>query len=50
MRVKPDWPEGVLPALDEWLATPQGAAFRVRRELEVYGVSCHPSGFLQRVS
>jgi cephalosporin hydroxylase len=49
MRVKADWPEGVLPALDEWLATPQGSAFRVRRDLEVYGVSCHPSGFLQRV-
>jgi cephalosporin hydroxylase len=49
MRIKQDWPEGVLPALDEWLATPQGSAFRVRRDLEVYGVSCHPSGFLQRV-
>jgi cephalosporin hydroxylase len=49
MRIKPDWPEGVLPALDEWLATPQGSAFRVRRDLEVYGVSCHPRGFLQRV-
>lgn len=49
MRVKDDWPVGVLPALNAWLATPQGAAFRVRRELELYGVSCHPSGFLQRV-
>jgi cephalosporin hydroxylase len=49
MRIKQDWPEGVLPALDEWLATPQGSAFRVRRDLELYGVSCHPSGFLQRV-
>lgn len=50
MRIKDDWPEGVLPALNDWLGTPQGAAFRVRRDLEVYGVSCHPSGFLQRVS
>ena len=50
MRIKPDWPEGVLPALDEWLATPEGSAFRVRRDLEVYGVSCHPRGFLQRAS
>ncbi|HMJ04447.1 MAG TPA: CmcI family methyltransferase [Conexibacter sp.] len=48
MRVKDDWPVGVLPALNDWLATPQGASFRVRRDLEVYGVSCHPSGFLQR--
>jgi cephalosporin hydroxylase len=50
MRVKPDWPEGVLPALNAWLATPQGSAFRIRRDLEVYGVSCHPSGFLQRIA
>lgn len=50
MRIKDDWPAGVLPALDDWLATAQGSAFRVRRELELYGVSCHPSGFLQRVS
>jgi cephalosporin hydroxylase len=50
MRVKPDWPEGVLPALASWLKTAQGARFRVRRDLEVYGMSCHPSGFLQRVA
>jgi cephalosporin hydroxylase len=49
MRIKDDWPVGVLPALDAWLATPQGSGFRVRRDLEVYGVTCHPSGFLQRV-
>ena len=50
MRVKDDWPVGVLPALASWLATEQGSAFRVRRDLELYGISCHPSGFLQRVS
>jgi len=49
MRAKDDWPTGVLPALSAWLATEQGARFRVRRDLEVYGVTCHPSGFLQRV-
>lgn len=49
MRIKDDWPVGVLPALQAWLATPQGGAFRVRRDLELYGISCHPSGFLQRV-
>jgi len=42
------WPRGVLPALGDWLATPAGAGFRVRRDLELYGVTCHPSGFLQR--
>jgi cephalosporin hydroxylase len=49
MRFSDDWPRGVLPALHDWLATPAGAAFRVRRELELYGISCHPEGFLQRL-
>lgn len=47
----PVWPDdirGVRPALDAWLATPEGQRFTVRRDLEIYGVSCHPSGFLQR--
>lgn len=48
MRVDPDWPRGVLPALDDWLTTPEGSAFTVRREFEFYGISCHPCGFLQR--
>ena len=42
------WPRGVLPALNAWLATAAGAAFTVRRDLELYGVTCHPSGYLQR--
>jgi cephalosporin hydroxylase len=49
LRLKPDWPRGVLPALTDWLATDQGRAFTVREDLELYGISCHPSGFLQRV-
>jgi cephalosporin hydroxylase len=48
LRLSPDWPRGVLPAVNDWLATPDGQAFTVRRELELYGLSCHPSGFLQR--
>jgi len=48
MRLDDAWPRGVLPALHDWLATEQGRAFRVRRDLELYGVSCHPEGFLQR--
>jgi cephalosporin hydroxylase len=48
LRASDDWPRGVLPALGDWLATPQGRAFEVRRDLELYGVSCHPRGFLQR--
>ena len=48
MRLSPYWPRGVLPALTDWLATPAGSAFRSRRDLEMYGLSCHPRGFLQR--
>jgi cephalosporin hydroxylase len=47
----PMWPDdvrGVRPALDAWLTTREGQQFTVRRDLELYGVSCHPSGFLQR--
>jgi cephalosporin hydroxylase len=49
MRLSPDWPRGVLPAVRDWLGTPAGAGFGVRRDLELYGVSCHPEGFLQRL-
>ena len=50
MRLEEAWPRGVLPALERWLATPEGAAFAVRRDLERYGISCHPGGFLQRIA
>jgi cephalosporin hydroxylase len=49
MRLSDDWPRGVLPALRDWLQTPEGRGFSVRRELELYGISCHPEGFLQRL-
>jgi hypothetical protein len=44
----PDWPRGVLPAIDDWLASPDGASFRRRRDVERYLVTCHPGGWLQR--
>jgi cephalosporin hydroxylase len=50
MRIDPDWPRGVLPAVRKWLATDKGSAFRMRRDIEVYGITCHPEGFLQRIS
>lgn len=50
LRIDPDWPRGVLRAIDEWLATPQGSNFRRRPELELYGVTCHVQGYLERVS
>lgn len=49
MRLSDDWPRGVIPAVEEWLGTPEGSRFRVRRDLELYGISCHPHGFLQRL-
>ena len=48
LRLSPSWPRGVLRAVDDWLATNEGAQFTVRRDLEIYGLSNHPSGFLQR--
>lgn len=48
MRLDESWPRGVLPAIADWLPTPDGQRFSVRRDLELYGMSCHPGGFLQR--
>lgn len=49
MRAADDWPRGVLPAIRAWLGTEAGKNFTARRDLELYGVSCHPEGFLQRI-
>jgi cephalosporin hydroxylase len=48
LRIDDDWPRGVLPALRDWLATDEGREFHLRRDLELYGITSHPSGFLQR--
>jgi cephalosporin hydroxylase len=48
MRFEEDWPRGVLPAVAEWLAGRDGRDFVRRRDLELYGMTCHPGGFLQR--
>jgi cephalosporin hydroxylase len=48
MRIHPDWPRGVLPAIHTWLSTPEGSSFTQRRDFELYGISAHPEGFLQR--
>jgi cephalosporin hydroxylase len=50
MRTDPGWPRGVLPAVSDWLASAAGADFVVRRDLEIYGITCHPQGFLQRTA
>ena len=49
MRPDPDWPRGVVPAIREWLAGEEGSRFRVRRDLEMYGLTCRVEGYLQRV-
>jgi len=46
---RPNWPRGVLPALREWLAG-EGANFRMRRDLELYGLTSNVEGYLQRVA
>ncbi len=50
LRVDPAWPRGVLPAVRQWLASPEGAGWQARRDLELYGLTCHPEGILQRSS
>jgi cephalosporin hydroxylase len=47
LRISDDWPRGVLPALRTWLES-EADGFVVRSDLELYGVTCHPGGFLQR--
>jgi cephalosporin hydroxylase len=47
LRISDDWPRGVLRALAEWLED-EAQGFTVRSDLELYGVTCHPGGFLQR--
>jgi cephalosporin hydroxylase len=50
LRPDADWPRGVLPAVRAWLETEEGRGFTVRRDLELYGITAHPEGFLQRVT
>jgi cephalosporin hydroxylase len=50
LRAWDEWPRGVLPAITDWLASSEGGNFTVRRDLERYGVTCHPHGFLQRIA
>ena len=50
MRLRPHWPRGVIPAISDFLVSSQGAAFAQRRDLELYGLTCHPDGYLQRIS
>jgi hypothetical protein len=46
MQLDESWPRGVLPAVADWLAG-SDHAFVARRDLELYGATCHPGGLLQ---
>lgn len=39
---------GVAAAIDAWLDSPSGREFSARPDLELYGITGHPGGFLQR--
>jgi cephalosporin hydroxylase len=39
---------GVIGAVDAWLQTPEGREFNLREDLELYGMTSHPNGYLQR--
>jgi cephalosporin hydroxylase len=43
------WPRGVVPALHEWLEE-EGTGFRIRRDLELYGLTSNLEGYLERVA
>ena len=50
LRVADDWPRGCGIALSEWLASdPLGRRFERRRDLQAYGLTCHPGGIIQRL-
>jgi cephalosporin hydroxylase len=54
LKLGPAWnwsgPSGVLPALHDWLQTPDGRQFEVQRDFELYGITSHPEGFLRRIA
>lgn len=50
LRIASDWPRGVSRAIADWLSTDDGSGFEVRADLEMYGLSCHVGGYLQRTS
>ena len=49
LRAQDDWPKGAAAALRDWLETESGQCFNVRRDLELYGLTSNPGGYLERV-
>jgi cephalosporin hydroxylase len=50
LRVRDDWPRGVQRAVTTWLASPSGAGFELRRDMEAYGITTNCGGYLRRTS
>ena len=48
MRVDSQWPRGVIEAIGDFLSSPEGRDFELRRDMECYGITCHVGGYLQR--
>jgi len=48
LRMREDWPRGVHRAIDDFMAGPSGRDFIRRPDLERYGITSHPGGYLQR--
>jgi cephalosporin hydroxylase len=48
VRLDPTWPRGVIPAIHDWLDSTTGRRFSIRRDIELYGLTSNPEGFLQR--
>jgi cephalosporin hydroxylase len=44
-----NFPQGVVPALHDWLES-EGAGFRHRRDLELYGITSNFEGYLERIA
>ena len=49
LRLDDGWPRGVHAAVGEWLATDGARDFALRPDLELYGITCHPGGYLHRL-
>ena len=51
LRVNEQWPRGAGTALEQWLTTDVlGRRFRRRSDLQLYGLTCHPGGLVQRLA
>jgi cephalosporin hydroxylase len=48
LRMSDAWPVGVQRAVSDFLDSENGQTFTMRRDMELYGLTAHPRGFLER--